>query len=167
MSISYRDPSTMKYHAVVFVSLIALPSIFSSCFGHENTGAPEAANAVPEIKKPSEAASINNAPEVQQPGAAEAANDNPKLEKPAETEAMEAAIAYLNHDGRMTIKKSEFIAWGTYSEKMAYWPMKLRLTYKKKESDTVRQNEYALKISKDSDGKWIAAQYWAWRTDFK
>ena len=160
----------MKCHAVLFASLIAILSISSSCYGHENPSEPEAATDVPEIQKPGQAEVLNagpEIPEIQKPGEAGTANDIPEIQKPDEAEAMEAAIAFLNRDGRLTIQKSEFMAWGTFSEKLAYWPMKLRLTYKTGGSDTVRQNDYAVKISKDINGKLKAAQYYAWRTDFK
>jgi len=157
----------MKHHAVLFASLIASLSIFSNGYAHENTSQPVAAESVPEVQKPKEAEAINAGPEILKPSAAGTASDKPEFQKPGEAEAMEAAIAYLNRDGRMTIKKSEFIAWGTYSEKQVYWPIKLRLTYKTKEYDTLLRNEYAVKIFKDSDGKLKAAQYYAWRTDFK
>ena len=172
----------MKYHAVLFASLIALPSVFSSCYANEPPTEPEATKAVPAVQKPSAAETINASPEIQKPGATETANDNPEVQKPSaaetasdspefqkpsEAEAIAAAIAYLNRDGQKTIQKSEFLAWGTFSEKQGYWPLKLRLTYKKKGSDTPRQNDYAVKISRDNNGKLKAAQYYAWRTDFK
>jgi hypothetical protein len=172
----------MKYHAVLLASLIALPSVFSSCYANEAPAQPEAANAVPEIQMPSAAETTNASPESQKPGAsatvndntgvqkpsaAETAKDSPEFQKPSEAEAIEAAIKFLNQDGKKTIQKSEFLAWGTYSEKQVYWPMKLRLTYKIKGSDAIRQSDYAVKISRDSDGKLKAAQYYAWRTDFK
>ena len=172
----------MKYHAVLFASLIALPSVFSSCYANEAPTDPETAKTVPEVQKPSAAETINASPEIQKPGATETANDNPEVQKPgaaetakdspefqkpSEAEAIEAAITFLNRDGQKTIQKSEFLAWGTYSEKQVYWPMKLRLTYKIKGSDAIRKSEYAVKISRDSDNKLKAAQYYAWRTDFK
>ena len=157
----------MKYHAVLFASLIALPSVFSSCFGHEDPGASGAATAAPETQKPGDAAATNTSPEMQKPATAGSASKLPALQKPDEAEAIAAAIAFLNPDGEMTIQKSEFLAWGTYSEQLRYWPMKLRLTYKKKGSDKPRRNDYAVKISEDSNGKLIAATYYAWRTDFK
>ena len=172
----------MKYHAILFASLIALPSVFTSCYGHENPGDPEAASAVPEVQKPSAVETITASPEIQNPGATEAAKNNPEVQKlnatgtakdspefqkPSEAEAIEAAITFLNQDGKKTIQKSEFLAWGTYSEKQVYWPMKLRLTYKIKGSDAIRQSDYAVKISRDINDKLKAAQYYAWRTDFK
>ena len=158
----------MKYHAVLFASLIALPSVFSTCYGHEDPGAPGAANTAPEMQKPGDAAATNTSPEMQKPAAtAGSASKLPALQKPGEAEAIAAAIAFLNPDGEKAIQKSEFLAWGTYSEQYRYWPMKLRLTYKRKGSDKPRQNDYAVKISEDSNGKLIAATYYAWRTDFK
>ena len=157
----------MKYHNVLFFSLIILLSISSSGFGDENPGAPGAATAVPGMQQPSEAELINAVPEAQQTSAADATTDKPKFKKPSEAEAIDAAITYLNRDGRMIIQKSEFMAWGTYSEKLLYWPVKLRLTYKTTGSDSLRQNEYAVKISKDINGKLTAGTYYAWRTDFK
>ena len=156
----------MKYHTVLFVSLLALLSVFSTGYGHEDTGESAAATDVPAVQKPNQAEAINAGQEIPKPSAG-TAGDIPALQKPGEAEAMEAAIAYLNRDGRMTIKKSEFIAWGTYSEQQVYWPMKLRLTYKTKEYDTPVKSDYAVKIFKDNDGKLKAAQYYAWRTDFK
>ena len=157
----------MKYHAVLFASLIALPSVFSSCYGHEDPGASGTATAAPEMQQPGAAAATNTSPEMQKPATAGSASKLPAMLKPGEAEAIAAAIAFLNPDGEMTIQKSEFLAWGTYSEQRRYWPMKLRLTYKKKGSDKPRQNDYAVKISEDSNGKLIAATYYAWRTDFK
>ncbi len=171
----------MKNHTMLSVSLIASLSVFSSCYGHQNPSEPEAAKDVPEMQKPNETAAINVSAEIQTPGAAETANVNPgvqkpgaetarespEIQKPGEAESIEAAIAYVNRDGRLTIQKSEFIAWGTFNEKQVYWPMKLRLAYKTGGSDTLRHNEYAVKIFRDSDGKLKAAQYYAWRTDFK
>jgi len=143
----------MNYHAVGFASLITLLSIFSSCYGQQNPGgAPEAATGLPEVQKPS---------------ASESTNDGAKAQKPSEAEAIEAAITYLNRDGQLTIEETEFIAWGTFSEQHVYWPMKFRMAYKSKGSDTLRHNEYAVKISKDINGKLKAEQYYAWRTDFK
>ena len=158
----------MNYHAVLLASLITLLSIFSSCYGQQNPGgAPEAATGLPEIQKPSKVETVNDSPEVQKPSASVSTNDGAKVQKPSEAEAIEAAVMYLNRDGQLTIEETEFIAWGTFSEQQVYWPMKLRLTYKKKGSDTPRQNDYAVKISSDNNGKLIAAQYYAWRTDFK
>lgn len=127
----------MNYHPVIFVSPIALQSIFSGCSDQQNPAASEVTIAVPEIQKPSE------------------------------SEAIEAAVRYLNRDGQLTIEETEFIAWGTFSEQQAYWPMKFRMAYKSKGSDTLRHNEYAVKISTDINGKLKAEQYYAWRTDFK
>jgi hypothetical protein len=41
------------------------------------------------------------------------------------------------------------------------------MIYKLEGSDKARKNEYAVKLSKDTDGKWNAETYYAWRTDFK
>ena len=142
----------MKIHAVLFVSLIALLPVSSAFSDPQSSSVSEANNAIPEIQKSSESGAINTIASMQ---------------KPSESEAIEAAIAYLNRDGRLTIQESEFLAWGTYSEEYVYWPMKFRMSYKRKGSDVLRQNQYAVKISKDSDGKWKAEQYYAWRTDFK
>jgi len=139
----------MNYHPVLFFSLIALQSIFSGCSDQQNPAASEATNDRQEIQKPSESEAIN------------------AIQKPGESEAIEAAVRYLNRDGQLTIEETEFIAWGTFSEQQVYWPMKFRMTYKSKGSDTLRHNEYAVKISKDLNGKWKADQYYAWRTDFK
>ena len=84
-----------------------------------------------------------------------------------ESEAIEAAVMYLNRDGQLTIQETEFIAWGTFSEELVYWPMKFRMAYQSSGSDTLRHNEYAVKISKDHKGKLKAEKYYAWRTDFK
>ncbi len=156
----------MKNHTVLFVSLIASLSVFSSCYGHQNPREPEAAKDAPEIQKPNETEALNASSVIQKPGA-ETARESPEIHKPGEAESIEAAIAYVNRDGRLTIQKSEFIAWGTFNEKQVYWPMKLRLAYKTGGSDTLRHNEYAVKIFRDNDGKLKAAQYYAWRTDFK
>ena len=137
MSKRNRGLRTMKYHTVLFVSLIALLSIFSGCSDQQT------------------------------PSASEATNDVSAIQKPGESEAIEAAVMYLNGDGRLTIQESEFIAWGTFNDKKVYWPMKFRMTYKSEGSDTLRHNEYAVKISKDTNGKWKAETYYAWRTDFK
>ena len=142
----------MKYYAVLFLSLIALLSVFSVCSDQQNPTVSEAANDTSVIQKSSES---------------EAINDVTGMQKPSESDAIEAAILYLNHDGKMTVHESEFIAWGTFNEKLVYWPMKFRLTYKTKKSDALRHNEYAVKISKDINGKWKADKYYAWRTDFK
>jgi len=158
----------MNYHAVGFASLITLLSIFSSCYGQQNPeGAPEAATGLPEIQKPGKVETVNDSPEVQKPSASESTNDGAKVQKPSEAEAMEAAVMYLNRDGQLTIQETEFIAWGTFSEQQVYWPMKFRMTYKSRGSDSLRQNEYAVKISRDLNGKLKAATYYAWRTDFK
>ena len=121
----------MNYHAVGFASLIALQSIFRLLGSTESGGASEATNGLQEV---------------QQPSASEATNDS---QKPSEAEAIEAAMMYLNRDGKLSIKETEFIAWGTFSEQHAYWPMKFRMAYKTKGSDNLRHNEYAVKISKD------------------
>ncbi len=170
----------MKFHAGLFISTIVFLSVFSACFAHENPGATEAAIDSPEIQKPADAPATGNSPEIQKPAEAESANDNPEIEKPAEAttagdspriqkpseaEAMEAALRYVNPDGKLTIKKSELLGWGTFSEKQVYWPMKFRVTYIAEGADKPRQNEYAVKVSKDSNGKWVATQYWAWRTE--
>jgi hypothetical protein len=152
MSNSNRDLGTMNYHPVLFVSLIALQSIFSGCSDQQNPGASEVAIDIQETQKSSDSEAINAIPEIQ---------------KPSEPEAIEAAVRYLNRDGQLTIEETEFIAWGTFSEQQAYWPMKFRMAYKSRGSDTLRHNEYAVKISKDLNGKWKAGQYYAWRTDFK
>lgn len=157
----------MKFHAVLFASLIALLSVFSACFAHQNPGASEAAIKSAEIQKPADSAATSNSSDIPKPSEPEAASDSPEIQKPSEAEALEAAIRYVNREGRLTIKESKFIAWGTFSEEQVYWPMKFRLAYTSAGSDTLRQNEYAVKISKDINGKWIAAQYYAWRTDFK
>ena len=139
----------MKYHTVLFFSLIVLLPVFSGCSDQQNPGASEATNDRQEIQKPSESKAIN------------------AIQKPGESEAIEAAVRYLNRDGQLTIEETEFIAWGTFSEQQVYWPMKFRMTYKSKGSDTLRHNEYAVKISTDINGKLKAEQYYAWRTDFK
>jgi len=139
----------MNYHPVLFISLIALQSIFSGCSDQLNASASEATNDIQEVQKPSEPEAIN------------------AIQKPSESEAIEAAVMYLNRDGELTIQETEFIAWGTFSEQRVYWPMKFRMAYKPKGSDTLRHNEYAVKISKDPNGKWKAEKYYAWRTDFK
>jgi len=139
----------MNYRTVLFISLIAVQSIYSAYADQQKTVASEATNDLQEIQKPSESEAIN------------------AIQKPSESEAIEAAVKYLNRDGQMSIKETEFIAWGTYNKQQAYWPMKLRMTYKSKGFDDLRHNEYAVKISKDATGKWKAGQYYAWRTDFK
>jgi hypothetical protein len=172
----------MKYHAVFPVVLITLLATFSAYSDQPDPGTPEAVNDTQEMQKPAEAEAANDGQETQQPAEAAAANDDtetqqpteaktvgdkPQIQKPSEAEAMEAAIRYVNREGQMTIVKSEFIAWGTFNEKQVYWPIKLRLNYKTGESGTLRQNEYAVKISKNINGKWVGSPYWAWRTDFK
>ncbi len=172
----------MKFHAGLFISTIVLLSAFPVCFAHDNPGATEAAIDSPEIQKPADSPATGNSPEIQKPAEAEAATDNPmtqkpaeattagdspEIQKPGEAEAMEAAMRYVNPDGQLTIKNSELLAWGTFNEKQVYWPIKFRVTYISKGSDKPRQNEYAVKIAKDSNGQWVATQYWAWRTDFK
>ena len=142
----------MKYHAVLFVSLIALLPVPSAFSDPQSSSASEANDDTPEIHKSSESGTINTISAIQ---------------KPSESEAIEAAIAYLNRDGRLTIQESEFLAWGIFSEEYVYWPMKFRMSYKRKGSDVLRQNQYAVKMSKDINGKWKAEQYYAWRTDFK
>ena len=139
----------MNYHPVLFISLIALQSISSAYANQQNPAASKPANDIAEIQKQSESEAISAS------------------QKPSESEAIKAAITFLNRDGQMTIQKSEFITWGTYSEQHAYWPMKFRLAYKSKGSDILRQNEYAVKISKDNNGKLQARTYYSWRTDFK
>ena len=44
----------MKNHAVFFVSLISLLSIYSSCYGQQNPGGAKAANEGKKIQEPSE-----------------------------------------------------------------------------------------------------------------
>jgi hypothetical protein len=149
MSNINRDLGTMNYHTVLFISLIALQSILSGCSDQQNPGASEATNDKQEVQQPSKTDAIN------------------AIQKPSEAEAILAAVIYLNRDGKLSIKDTEFIAWGTYSEQQAYWPMKLRMAYKTEGYDDLRHNEYAVKISKDANGKWKAGQYYAWRTDFK
>ena len=142
----------MNYHSVLFISLIALQSISSACADQPNPSASEATSVISNHQKPGDVVT---------------ANVSPKMQKPSEAEAIKAAITYLNRDGKKIIQKSEFIAWGTYSEKLLYWPVKLRLTYKTKGSDSLRINDYAVKISKDINGKLQASTYYSWRTDFK
>ena len=139
----------MNYHSILFISLIALQSISSACADQPNPGASESTNDIPAIQKPSEFQAISAS------------------QKPGEAEAIEAAVKYLNRDGQLTIQETEFIAWGTFSKLHAYWPMKFRMAYKFRDSDTLRHNEYAVKISKDHKGKLKAEKYYAWRTDFK
>ena len=167
MSNINEDLKSMKNHAVFFVSLISLLSIYSSCYGQQNPGGAKAANEGKKIQEPSESEATSVSSKQQKSDEVVTANVSPKLQKPSEAEAIKAAIAYLNRGGQMTIQKSEFIAWGTHSEKLLYWPMKLRLTYKTTGSDSLRKNEYAVKISKDINGKLQASTYYAWRTDFK
>jgi len=167
MSKINEDLKTMKNHAVFFVSLITLLSIYSSCYGQQNQDGAEATNESEEVQQPAVSEATGVSSEQQKPGDAVTANVSPKMQKPGETEAIKAAITYLNRDGQKMIQKSEFIAWGTYSEKRLYWPMKLRLTYKTKGSDSLRTNDYAVKISKDINGKLQASIYYSWRTDFK
>ena len=138
----------MNYRSILFISLIALQSTFAYS-DQQNPGASEATNEIPVIQKPGESKAIN------------------AMQKPNQAEAIEAAVLYLNRDGQLTIQETEFIAWGTFSEQKAYWPMKFRMAYKSKGSDTLRHNEYAVKISKDPNGKLNAEKYYAWRTDFK
>ncbi len=142
----------MKHHTLLFFSLIVLLSGLSVYADPQHSNEATANNASQEIKTSSDTALISNITQIQ---------------KPTESEAIQAAIQYLNRDGRLTVQKSEFLAWGTYSEEHLYWPVKFRLSYKSKGSESIRQNEYAMKISKDSNGKWKAEKYWAWRTDFK
>jgi len=157
----------MKYHAVFSVILITLLATFSAYSDQPDPGTPEAANDTRELQKPAETAAATDGPKTQQPTEAKTAGDKPAIQKPSEAEAMEAAIRYVNREGQMTIVKSEFIAWGTFNEKQVYWPIKVRLNYKTADSGPLRQNDYAVKISKNTSGKWIAAPYWAWRTDFQ
>jgi hypothetical protein len=157
----------MKYHAVFPVLLITLLATFSAYSDQPDPGTPEATTDTQEMQKPAEAAAANDDQKTQQPTEAKTAGDKPEIQKPSEAEAMEAAIRYVNREGQMTIVKSEFIAWGTFNEKQVYWPIKLRLHYKTAESGTPRRNDYAVKISKNNNGQWIATPYWAWRTDFQ
>lgn len=157
----------MKNHAVFSVLLITLLAAFSAYSDQPDPGTPEVVNDTREMPMPAEAATANDGPKTQKPTEAKAAGDKPEVQKPSEAEAMEAATRYVNREGQMTIVKSEFIAWGTFNEKQVYWPIKIRLAYKTAESGTLRQHEYAVKISKNSNGKWIGSPYWAWRTDFK
>jgi len=140
----------MKFHAGLFISTIVLLPVCSVGFAHDDPGTTEAAIDSPGIQKPAEA---------------EAVIDNPTTQKPSDAEAMQAAIRYVNPDGQLTIKKSELLAWGLFNEKQVYWPMKFRMTYIPEGSHKPRQNEYAVKLSKDGNGKWVATQHWAWRTE--
>ena len=139
----------MNYHPVLFISLIALQSISSASADQQKPGASKSSNDIPEIQKQSESEAIS------------------ATQKPSESKAIEAAVMYLNRDGKLTIQETEFIAWGTFSEERTYWPMKFRMAYKTTGSDSLRQNEYAVKISKDINGKLQASTYYSWRTDFK
>ena len=142
----------MKQFAVLSVTLIGLLSTFYAYSDQPDPATPEAVNAAAEIHKPGESAT---------------SMDEKEIQKPTESEALDAAATYLkNKDGR-TVEKTEFIAWGKFSENDTYWPIKFRMAFKRLGSDKLSQNEYALKISRDSDGNWQAAPYWAWRTDFK
>ncbi len=138
----------MNYNFVLFISLIALQST-SAYSDQQNPGASGTKNDIPEIQQPGESRAIN------------------AMQKPGESEAIKAAVKYLNPEGQLTIQETEFIAWGTFSKQRAYWPMKFRMAYKSRGSDTLRHNEYAVKISKDHSGKLKAEKYYAWRTDFK
>jgi hypothetical protein len=129
----------MTYHALSFISLLALVSVSAGCSDHQTSNA----------------------------AAATPTHVVPELQRPSESEAIEAAVAYLNPEGALTIQESQFLAWGTFNEQRTYWPIKFRMTYKSQGSDAQRHNEYAMKISKDLDGKWKAETYYAWRTDFK
>lgn len=142
----------MNCRPLLLVSLIALQSGLLGCSDPQNTAVSEVENDGQAIQKSSGSDAINAAQ---------------KNTKPSESEAIEAAVAYLNREGQLTVEETEFIAWGTYSEQLAYWPIKFRMAYKPKGSDSLRHNDYALKISKDPNGQWKAAQYYAWRTDFK
>ena len=139
----------MKCRTLVVVSLLALPLTF---IGPQSVSASEAAHNTQAAQAPSESKAIKAVSEVA---------------KPSESEAIAAAVAYLTRDGELTVEETEFLTWGTYSEQYVYWPIKFRMSYKRKDSDKPRTNDYALKISKGPDGQWQAAQYYAWRTDFK
>ena len=141
----------MNCRSVVFFLLIALQTLITGCTDPQSAGRSEAVNDEQTSQKSAESEAMDTVLEIP---------------KPSESEAIEAAVAYLNREGQLTIQETEFIAWGTYSEHLAYWPVKFRMVYKSKDSDNLRQNDYALKISKDLEGKWKAAQYYAWRTDF-
>ena len=169
----------MKYHALLMASVIASLTVFSTCYGHEETEGSASAPIGAETQKPDGSATIPADTGDQKPVASETGDDKPDVQKqgsstatagaepqkPGEDESLKAAVAYVNRDGGMIVIKSEFIAWGTYNEKLVYWPMKLRITYKNKGSDAQRQNYYAVKISRD-EGKLQAGPYYAWRTDF-
>jgi hypothetical protein len=139
----------MKCRSVVLVSLLALSPVV---FAHENASASKAAVSAQPMQPASES------------GAEKAVSNMPK---PSEAEAIEAAVAYLTRDGRLTVEETEFLAWGTYSEQYVYWPMKLRMRYKREGGEKLRTNDYALKVFKAANGDWQAAQYYAWRADFK
>jgi hypothetical protein len=156
----------MKHSAVISVTLICLLSTFHAYSLQPDPGTSEAMNGVGEIQKPGESEASNNTQEIPKSGESGASLDAKEIQKPTESEALEAAVRQLEKDGR-TVQKTEFIAWGTFSDKNIYWPIKFRMAYKSQGSDKLRQNEYAMKISRDGDGKWQAAPYWAWRTDFK
>lgn len=156
----------MKHIAVLSVTLICLLSTFYAYSYQPDPGTPEAVNDAGEIQKPAESEASNDTQEIQEPGESGASIDIKEIQKPTESKALEAAVRHLEKDGR-TVQKTEFIAWGTYSENSSYWPIKFRMAYKSQGSDKLRQNDYAMKITRDSEGKWQAAPYWAWRTDFK
>jgi len=158
--------TTMKHTAVLSVTLVCLLSTFNAYSDQPDPGTPEAVNAVGEIQKPGESEASNDTREIQEPGEPGASIDIKENQKPTESEALEAAVRDLEKDGR-TVEKTEFIAWGRYSENSSYWPIKFRMAYKPRGSDKLRQSKYAMKITRDSEGKWQAATYWAWRTDFK
>jgi hypothetical protein len=139
----------MNGRTLAAVSLLALPLTFIS---------PQSVNA-------SEAA--HNTQAIQAPIQSESQKAVSEVAKPSEAEAIAAAVAYLTRDGKLTVEETEFLTWGTYSEQYVYWPIKFRMSYKRKDSDKPRTNDYALKISKGPDGQWQAAQYYSWRTDFK
>ncbi len=139
----------MKFCSIVGVALLAMSSMLVSPHNANASGA--ASSAHPK----------------QQASASEAQKAVAKMSKPSEAEAIEAAVAYLTRDGKLTVEETEFLTWGIYSEQYVYWPMKFRMRYKRKDSDKPRTNDYALKIFKGPDGNWQAAQYYAWRTDFK
>lgn len=158
--------TTMKQFAVLSVTLICLLSTFYAVSDQPDPGTPAAVNAAGEIQKAGESEASDDTREIQEPGESGASIDIKENQKPTESEALEAAARDLERDGR-TVQKTEFIAWGTYSEKSNYWPIKFRMAYKPRGSDKLKQSEYAMKITRDSEGKWQAATYWAWRTDFK
>jgi hypothetical protein len=157
----------MKQFAVLSVTLICLLSTFYALSDQPDPGTPAAVNAAGEIQKAGESEASDDTREIQDPGESGASIDEKEIQKPTESEALDAAATYLkNKDGR-TVEKTEFIAWGTFSENDTYWPIKFRMAFKRQGSDKLSQKEYALKISTDRDGNWQAAPYWAWRTDFK